>query len=145
MSAIDIAQAVRSKQVSAVEVTQAYLERIESVNSTINAVVQEFPDEALLAEKVVDDIVAQGKESGVLCGVPVSMKVNVDELGHATTNGLSLQRKLIAQSDSPVVSNTRAAGGVIVGRSNTLQGSSSSAATAVASGMCALGHRTDIA
>ena len=145
MSAIDIAQAVRSKQVSAVEVTQAYLERIESVNSTINAVVQEFPDEALLAEKVVDDIVAQGKESGVLCGVPVSMKVNVDELGHATTNGLSLQRNLIAQSDSPVVSNTRAAGGVIVGRSNTLQGSSSSAATAVASGMCALGHRTDIA
>ena len=145
MSAIDIAQAVRSKQVSAVEVTQAYLERIESVNSTINAVVQEFPDEALLAEKVVDDLVAQGKEPGVLCGVPVSMKVNVDELGHATTNGLSLQRNLIAQSDSPVVSNTRAAGGVIVGRSNTLQGSSSSAATAVASGMCALGHRTDIA
>jgi len=90
----------------------------------------------------VDDLVAQGKEPGVSCGVPVSMKVNVDELGHATTNGLSLQRNLIAQSDSPVVSNTRAAGGVIVGRSNTLQGSSSSAATAVASGMCALGHRT---
>jgi amidase len=98
-----------------------------------------------LAEKVVDDLVAKGKKPGVLCGVPVSMKVNVDELGHATTNGLSLQRNLIAQSDSPVVSNTRAAGGVIVGRSNTLQGSSSSAATAVASGMCALGHRTDIA
>jgi amidase len=98
-----------------------------------------------LAEKVVDDLVAQGKEPGVSCGVPVSMKVNVDELGHATTNGLSLQRNLIAQSDSPVVSNTRAAGGVIVGRSNTLQGSSSSAATAVVSGMCALGHRTDIA
>ena len=51
MSAIDIAQAVRSKQVSAVEVTQAYLERIESVNSTINAVVQEFPDEALWQKK----------------------------------------------------------------------------------------------
>ena len=41
-----------------------------------------------------------------------------DQLGHATTNGLSLQRKLIAQSRSPVVSNIRAAGGVIVGRSN---------------------------
>jgi amidase len=51
MSATDIAQAVRSKQVSAVEVTQARLERIESINPIINAVVQEFPDEALLAEK----------------------------------------------------------------------------------------------
>ena len=51
MSAIDIAQAVRSKQVSAVEVTQAYLERIESVNSTINAILQEFPDEALWQKK----------------------------------------------------------------------------------------------
>lgn len=94
---------------------------------------------------MVDDLVAQGKEPGVLCGVPVSMKVNVDELEHATTNGLSLQRNLIAQSDSPIVSNTYAAGGVIVGRSNTSQGFSSSAATAVASGMCALGHGTDIA
>jgi len=77
MLATDIAQAVRSKQVSAVEVTQADLERIESVNSTINAVVQEFPDEALLAEKVVNDLVAQGKEPGVSSGVPVSMKLNV--------------------------------------------------------------------
>ena len=51
MSAIDIAQAVRSKQVSAVEVTQAYLERTESVNSTINAILQEFPDEALWQKK----------------------------------------------------------------------------------------------
>ena len=73
----DIAQAVRSKQVSAVEVTQADLEKIESVNLTINAVVQEFRAEALLAEKVVDDLVAKGKELGVLCGVPILMKVNV--------------------------------------------------------------------
>ena len=171
MSATDIANAVRSKQVSAIEVTQAHLERIASVNPTINAVVQEFPDEALSAAKAVDELIAQGEEPGVLCGVPVSIKVNVDQLGQATTNGLTIQRNLIAQSDSPVVSNIRAAGGVIIGRSNTPAfslrwftkndlhgqtlnpwdhsitpgGSSGGAAAAVASGMCALGHGTDIA
>ncbi|MDE0994773.1 MAG: amidase [Rhodospirillales bacterium] len=110
----------------------------------------------------------KGKYLGVLCGVPVRIKVNVDQAGQATTNGLVLQRNLIAQSDSPVVSNIRAAGGIIVGRTNTpafslrwftkndlhgqtlnprdlsiTPGGSSGAAT-VASGICALGHGTNI-
>jgi len=45
--------------------------------------------------------------------------VNVDQLGHATANGLNLQKNLISQSDSPVVSNICTVGGVIIGRSNT--------------------------
>ena len=68
---------------------------------------------------MVDNLVVQGGGSGVLCGVPVSKKVNVDQLGHATANGLNLQKKLISQSDSPVVSNICTVGGVIIGRSNT--------------------------
>lgn len=171
MSATEIADAVRSKRLSAVEVTQAHLARIRDVNPTINAVVQEFPDEALEAARAVDALIAQGEEPGVLCGVPVTIKVNVDQKGHATTNGLTLQKDLIAESDSPVVSNIRSAGGVIVGRTNTPAfslrwftknnlhgqtlnprdktitpgGSSGGAAAAVASGMCAIGHGTDIA
>lgn len=171
MSATEIADAVRSKQLSAAEVTHAHLERIGSINSSINAVVQEFPNEALASAKAVDEAISQGKDPGVLCGVPVTIKVNVDQTGQATTNGLGLQRNLIAQSDSPVVSNIRAAGGIIVGRTNTPAfslrwftkndlhgqtlnprnlsitpgGSSGGAAAAVASGMCALGHGTDIA
>ena len=119
MSATEIADAVRSKQLSAAEVTHAHLERIGSVNSLINAVVQESPDEALASAKAVDEAISQGKYLGVLCGVPVTINVNVDQMGQATTNGLGLQRNLIAQSDSPVVSNIRAAGGIIVGRTNT--------------------------
>ena len=170
MSATEIADAVRSKQLSAAEVTHAHLERTGSVNSLINAVVQESPDEALASAKAVDEAISQGKDPGVLCGVPVTIKVNVDQTGQATTNGLGLQRNLIAQSDSPVVSNIRAAGGIIVGRTNTpafslrwftkndlhgqtlnprdlsiTPGGSSGGAAAVASGMCALGHGTDIA
>ncbi len=171
MSATDIARAVRSKHLSAVEVTEAHLARLAAVNGPINAVVQEFPEEALAAARAVDAQVAQGIDPGPLCGVPVTTKVNVDQEGHATTNGLKLQKDLIAQSDNPVIANIRKAGGVIVGRTNTPAfslrwftkndlhgqtlnprnrnitpgGSSGGASAAVASGICAIGHGTDIA
>jgi len=171
MTATEIANAIRTKQLSALEVTQAHLRRLEAVNPAINAVVQEFPEEALAAARRVDARIAQGEDPGVLCGVPVTIKVNVDQQGHATTNGLKLQKDLIAKNDNPVVSNMRKAGGVIVGRTNTPAfslrwftnndlhgqtlnprdktitpgGSSGGAAAAVASGICAIGHGTDIA
>jgi amidase len=171
MTASQIAAEVRSGRHSAVEVTQAHLDRLASTNPAINAVVQEFPEEALDKARQVDAAIARGEDPGPLCGVPVTIKVNVDQNGHATTNGLRLQEALIATDDSPVVSNIREAGGVIVGRTNTPAfslrwftkndlhgqtlnprnrditpgGSSGGAAAAVASGICAIGHGTDIA
>jgi len=171
MTATDIATAVRSKTMSATEVTKTHLERLDQVNPKINAVVQEFPDEALQAALKVDEAIGRGEDPGPLCGVPVTIKVNVDQKGHATTNGLRLQENLVAQVDSPVVSNIRKAGGVIIGRTNTPAfslrwftnnnlhgqtlnprnkaitpgGSSGGAAAAVAAGICAVGHGTDIA
>ncbi|MEQ6204397.1 amidase family protein [Sulfitobacter sp. HNIBRBA2951] len=170
-TATEIAALVRAKTLSAVEVTQAHLDRIDSVNGAINAIVQTFPDEALAQAQAVDQRIARGEDAGVLCGVPVTTKVNVDQKGHATTNGLKLQKDLIAPADNPVVANLRAAGAVIVGRTNTPAfslrwftrndlhgqtlnprdagltpgGSSGGASAAVASGMCAVGHGTDIA
>jgi len=171
MSATEIADTVRSKRLSAVEVTEAHLKRLADVNPAINAVVQEFPEEALNSARAVDAMIAKGEDPGDLCGVPVTIKVNVDQEGHATTNGLKLQRGLIANCDNPVVSNIRKAGGVIVGRTNTPAfslrwftnndlhgqtlnprdktitpgGSSGGSSAAVASGICAVGHGTDIA
>jgi len=107
----------------------------------------------------------------VLGGVPITVKVNVDQAGFATTNGVRLQRDLVAQSNSPVVDNLRKAGAVIVGRTNTPAfsyrwfttnllhgdtknprdpsitpgGSSGGAAAAVTSGIGHIGHGTDIA
>lgn len=171
MSASRIATDVRARRLSAVEVTEAHLDRLARVNPAINAVVQEFPDEALEAARQVDAAIAQGEDPGPLGGVPVTIKVNVDQKGHATTNGLRLQQALVATEDSPVVSNIRRAGGVILGRTNTPAfslrwftkndlhgqtlnprnrvitpgGSSGGAAAAVAAGICAIGHGTDIA
>lgn len=169
--AADIAAAVRAKHLSAEEVAVAHLARLDAVNPSINAVVQQFPDEALAAARAVDAQIAAGEDPGPLCGVPVTIKVNVDQKGHATTNGLRLLKDLIAEADSPVVSNLRKTGAVIVGRTNTPAfslrwftkndlhgqtlnprdrritpgGSSGGAGAAVASGICAIGHGTDIA
>ena len=171
MTASEIASSVRLKKLSATEVTRAHFERLDDVNPKINAVVQDCREEALQAARQVDKAVARGEDPGVLCGVPVTTKVNVDQKGYATTNGLRLLENQVAQHDSPVVSNIRKAGGVIVGRTNTPAfslrwftknslhgqtlnprnkditpgGSSGGAAAAVASGICAMGHGTDIA
>jgi amidase len=170
VTATEIAAMVRGRVVSAREVAESHLARLASVNPVLNAVVQEMPDEALAAADAVDATLAQGEDAGPLAGVPVTIKVNVDQLGFATTNGLLLQKDLIAKADSPVVANLRRAGAVIVGRSNTPAfsvrwftknalhghtrnphdaritpgGSSGGAASAVASGICAIGHGTDI-
>jgi len=171
MSATEIAQAVRAKRLSALEVTEAHLARLASVNPKINAVVQEMPEEARAAASALDQRIAAGEDPGLLAGVPVTIKVNVDQQGHATTNGLRLQETLVAEADSPVVSSLRKAGGIIVGRTNTPAfslrwftknelhgqtlnprdtsitpgGSSGGAGAAVAAGLCAVGHGTDIA
>lgn len=170
LSATEIAAKIRAKDVSAVEVAQAHLDRIDAVNPALNAVVQHMPDEALAAAAAIDADIAAGREVGPMAGVPVTIKVNVDQKGFATTNGLKMLENLIAEHDSPVVSNMRKAGAVIVGRTNTPAfslrwftkndlhgqtlnphganitpgGSSGGAGSSVASGMAAVGHGTDI-
>ena len=104
LSALEIATAVRSKNLSAQEVTTAHLGRLAAVNPALNAVVQEFPEEALSAARDVDMQIANGQDPGPLCGVPVTIKVNADQKGHATTNGLKIMKDLVAEIDSPVVS-----------------------------------------
>lgn len=170
-TASEIAHAIRSREISAVEVTQAHLDRLAAINPRVNAVVQEFPEEALEAADQVDQQIQNGHDPGPLCGVPVTTKVNVDQKGHATTNGLRLQKDLVAKCDNPVVANLRQGGAVIIGRTNTPAfslrwftnnalhgqtlnprnasltpgGSSGGASAAVASGICAVSHGTDIA
>ena len=115
-SATDLAILVRSRQLSAKEVTTNALARLAQVNPAINAVVTEFPDEALKAAQQIDERLARGEQVGPLAGVPITIKVNVDQAGHATTNGLRIQRDLKAKVDNPVVANLRKAGAIIIDR-----------------------------
>jgi amidase len=171
LSAAELADRIRARQLSAREAAQAALDRLTAVNPAINAVVDCRPEEVLAQADAVDAALARGEDPGILAGVPVTVKVNIDQAGHATTNGVTLQRDLIAASNSPVVDNLRKSGAVILGRTNTPAfsyrwftsnqlhgttrnprnplltpgGSSGGAASAVASGIGHLAHGTDIA
>ncbi|WP_107311157.1 amidase family protein [Burkholderia metallica] len=170
LSATELAKRVRQREVSAREVADSVLARLDAVNPAINAVVEHRPDDVRRQADEVDRAIARGDDPGPLAGVPVTVKINIDQAGFATTNGTRLQESLIAQADSPVVANIRKAGGVLLGRTNsptfalrwftsnlvhgrtrnprnaslTPGGSSGGAAAAVAAGIGPLAVGTDI-
>jgi amidase len=171
LPAKDLAALIASKKVSAKEAATSALARLDAVNPKINAVIDHRPEEVLNEAASVDAAIARGENAGALAGVPVTVKVNIDQEGFATTNGLKLQRDAIANSDSPVIDNLRKAGAVILGRTNcpafsyrwfttnlihgdtknprdpgvTPGGSSGGAGAAVAAGIGHIAHGTDIA
>jgi amidase len=169
-SATQLARGIASGLISSVEAVQSCLARIDAVNPQLNALVEVARDEALEAAAEADRRTASGAELGPLHGVPVAIKVNSDQAGHATTNGVAAFKDNIAATDSPHVANLRRSGAVFVGRSNTPAfsyrwftnndlhgrtvnpwdssrtpgGSSGGASSAVASGMVPIGHGNDI-
>src|ERR1700723_74402 len=96
LSAADIAALIRSKKVSAREAASAALARLDAVNLSINAVVDHRPEDVLAQAGAIDAAIARNEDIGALGGVPVTVKANIDQQGFATTNGLKLQRDLIA-------------------------------------------------
>ncbi|MFE1598274.1 amidase family protein [Methylobacterium sp. ID0610] len=171
LPATRIAAMVAARQVAATDVARSALRRLEAVNPAINAVVECRPDAVLEAAAAVDAAIAAGEPAGPLAGVPVTIKVNIDQRGYPTTNGLTLQHDLVAKTNSPVVDSFLAAGAVLLGRTNTPAfsyrwftsnrlhgathnprrrgltpgGSSGGAAASVAAGIGAVAHGTDIA
>jgi amidase len=119
LDATDLAKLIRTGRVSATEATRSVLARIDAVNPRLNAIVRRLDDEALAAAAAADKAQASGQALGPLHGVPVTTKVNTDQKGHPTDNGVEAFRDLIAQEDAPLVKNFRRAGAIIVGRTNT--------------------------
>lgn len=170
-SADALARGIRTRQISSREAVQACLDRVRAVNPALNAIVQVLDDDALRAADEADRAVARGDALGPLHGVPLTTKVNVDQAGLATTNGVVAFKDVIAREDSPVVANLKRAGAVIFGRTNTPAfsfrwftdndlhgrtlnpwskdhtpgGSSGGASSAVAAGMGPIAHGNDLA
>jgi amidase len=167
---VEIARGVRTRLISSREAVESCLARIEQTNPRLNALVEVSAEEALDMAGAADRAVAAGETLGPLHGVPVSTKVNSDQEGHATTDGLVALKDNIAEVESPQVEKLREAGAVFVGRSNTPAfsyrwfadndlhgrtlnpwdggrtpgGSSGGAGSAVASGMVPIAHGNDI-
>ena len=119
LPATELASLIKSRKVSATEAATAALGRLDAVNPKINAVVDHRPEDVLAQAAAIDAALARKDDVGLLAGVPVTIKVNIDQTGFANTNGITLQRDLIAKTNSPVVDNLRKAGAVILVRTNT--------------------------
>ena len=166
-SAAEIATATRDGSLSAIEATEAAITRMNAVNPSLNAVVESLADEARSEAEALD---ACNDPKGALHGVPVTIKINVDQTGHATSNGVAAFKEIIAPGDAPIVRNLKAAGAVVIGRTNTPEfsfradtdnplhgrthnpwgrhvscgGSSGGAGSAIMAGIGALAHGNDI-
>ncbi len=118
LGALDLAAAIRRRDVSSREVVLAHLDRIETINPHLGAVTEVLADEALAAALACDQRLLTGEDVGALHGVPITVKENVDVAGSATTWGVSAFAGAIAKSDAPHIAHLRAAGAIPLGRTN---------------------------
>ena len=154
---------------TATELTQACLARISERDPALHAFIRVMPQEALAAAQASDRRRAAGTLLGPLDGMPVAIKDNIDMAGVPTSGGIGHYRDVVATSDAPIVARLKAAGAVLIGKTNlheaalgatndnpwfgrcdnplrsgyTPGGSSGGSAAAVAASMCTLALGTD--
>lgn len=165
-----LAELVRTKQLSPVEVVKAHLDRIEAVDPKVNAIVT-VAEEALAAAKEAEAAVMAGQDLGPLHGVPFTVKDSIDTAGVLTQRGSPIFKGRTPDADATSVARMKKAGGILLaktnlpefsywiesdnllsGRSNnpwdldrTPGGSSGGESAAIAAGMSPLGLGTDLA
>lgn len=122
MSATQLARLVRLRQVTAAEVVQAYLERIEEVNPALNAVVQSDPDRALERARAADRAAARGEWWGPLHGVPFTVKDWLETCDLVCTAGYPARLGHVPAADATAVARMRQAGGILLGKTNAVSG-----------------------
>jgi hypothetical protein len=120
MGASELAEAIRSRQVSSREVVEAHLRRIEEVNLAINAVTVVLAEEAMQAADAADQVAAHGTDLRRLHGVPFTIKANIDLAGSPTTAGLKALAGAYPAQDAPAVARMRVAGAIPLGRTKSI-------------------------
>ncbi|RZV42285.1 MAG: amidase [Acidimicrobiales bacterium] len=164
------AERIRSGDISAREVADAHLARLDEVNPLLNAVTNDVRESAIARAAELDESFSASGPAGALHGVPVTIKENIDVEGQVTPNGMLANAEVVAPADSPLVSHFKNAGAVIIGRTNTPEmsyrwhtdnplrgqthnpwsasrtpgGSSGGAAASVAAGIGTIAHGNDL-
>ncbi len=118
-SASRVAHEIRAGNLSAREMVDLCLDRIDRVNSKINAVVQLVDERARSEADALDRLAARGQFKGPLHGVPITIKDSFDTEGIISTGGTLGRKSFIPQHDAPVVARLRNAGAVLLGKTNT--------------------------
>ena len=119
LRAVDMAKAIREKKLAAREAMQAHLRQIGRVNSKVNAIVTLVAEEQLMAQAAAsDESLAKGKLLGPLHGMPVGVKDLHEAAGIRTTYGSPLHRDFVPDFDCRVVQREKAAGAIVIGKTN---------------------------
>ena len=118
-SLTEIVRAIREREVSASEMLEAHLARIDEVNPTLNAVVQSSAERARAEAAEADAVIARGDELGPLHGAPITLKDSHDTEGIVTTGGTLGRKDFVPEADSTVAARLRAAGAILMGKTNT--------------------------
>jgi Asp-tRNA(Asn)/Glu-tRNA(Gln) amidotransferase A subunit family amidase len=169
-SATKLAELIRSRKLSPVELATALLARIEQLNPALNAIVTlstQLLDDAKNAERAL----LRDEEPGPLHGVPFTVKDTIETAGVRTTSGSALRESYIPETDAPAVARLKAAGAILLGKTNTAEmamdytadnpvfgrtnnpydstrtpgGSSGGEAAAIAAGLSVMGIGSDLA
>ena len=169
-TAVELAALIRRGDVSAVEVMEAHLERIDAVNPALNAIVTYLPEQALELARAADEKRTRGDELGLLHGLPIAHKDLFETAGIRTTMGSPAFSDYIPETDDLIIARLKRAGCITLGKSNvpefgagshtfnpvfgatlnpynrskTCGGSSGGAAAALASGMIPIADGSDM-
>src|SRR5262249_45706827 len=114
----EVSELIRTRKVSPVEITQTILKRIERLNPALNAYITVTPDLAMKAAHEAESEIQQKKWRGPLHGVPVAVKDLFDTAGVRTTAASALFRDRVPEQDAEVIRKLKAAGAVLVGKTN---------------------------
>jgi aspartyl-tRNA(Asn)/glutamyl-tRNA(Gln) amidotransferase subunit A len=170
LDASKLAELIRTREVSPLEVVQAHLERIDAVDRRINAIVT-VADDAIEAAKAAEAAVMAGRELGPLHGVPFTAKDAIDTAGVMTQRGSPIFKGRVPDTDATTVVRMKKAGGILLAKTNhpefsfwietdnllsgrtlnpwnldrTPGGSSGGESAAIAAGMSPIGLATDVA
>ena len=118
-SATTLARFIRTNLVSSVAVVDAHLARLETVNPKLNAVVQLQAETARQQAREADEAVSRGERLGPLHGIPITLKDSLDTTGMVSTWGTMGRADFTPEHDATVVARLRAAGAIILGKTNT--------------------------
>lgn len=169
-NARDLAKMIRERTLSAREVVEAHLAQIKRINPMVNAIVSLDEERAVAEASKADEMLASGKKVGPFHGLPIAIKDTHHAAGFPTTNGSPIFRDHMATEDDLMVERLRAAGAIVVGKTNvpefaagahtfnevfgvtrnpynkekTAGGSSGGAAVAVTSGMIPFADGSDM-
>ena len=118
LNSADLSRLIAARELSSSEAVRAALTRLELLNDKLNAFITVLPEQALADAKKADEEIARGYYRSPLHGVPVSIKDMFEMAGVRTTGGSKILAEWVPETDAALVERLRAAGAIILGKTN---------------------------